>query len=316
MKSILCPEPASFSEAGLDFARQHANLTAREMTQASFEEEAAGFDAVLVRFNTRVGEPIMRGGRLKAILSPTTGLDHLDMDAALRHKVQVFHLRGQKQFLNQISATAELTVALMLATLRLLPQALVAVKQGHWEPGPFRGREAAGKTLGLVGCGRLGSKVARVGRALNMRVMVFDPLISRPPAGVERAGSLQSLLEQSDVVSLHVPLNAETRHLIGRQQFEQFKAGAVLINTARGAIVDGQALLDALKSKKLSAAAVDVLEHEERIVQQKQNPLIDYAHTHANLLITPHIGGATFESVETTDLFILRRYFKKQGVMT
>ena len=204
----------------------------------------------------------------------------------------------------------------MLAVLRNLPQAFEAVKQGQWEPGPFRGREVAGKTLGIVGCGRLGSKVARVGRALGMRVVTFDPYVQRLPAGVERTLSLQSLLERSDVVSLHVPLMPETRYMIGGREFDQFKVGAVLINTSRGTIVDGDALLDALRTKKLSAAAVDVLEDEGQIVHHRRHSFIDYARENANLLITPHIGGATVESVEKTDLFILSRYFKDQGIKT
>jgi len=311
---ILCPNPSSFSDAGLAFARRYASVCAREMVQAEFELEASSYDAVLVRFNTRVSERAMQGGRLRAILSPTTGLDHIDFEAARRHKVRVYHLRGQKKFLKQVSATAELTVALMLAALRNLPQAFEAAKQGHWQTGPYRGREVSGKTLGIIGCGRLGSKVARVGRALGMRVLVFDPYIQSLPGGIERAPSLHSLLERSDVVSLHVPLLPETKHMISKREFDQFKTGAVLINTSRGTIVDSAALLLALQTKKLSAAAVDVLDDEDRIVQQGRHFLIDHARDHANLLITPHIGGATFESVENTDLFILGRYFKDQGI--
>jgi len=285
------------------------------MGEVEFESEARGYDAVLVRFNTRVTQRVMQGGRLKAVLTPTTGLDHIDLQAARRHKVRVYHLRGKKKFLRQVSATAELTVALMLAVLRNLPRAVDAVKQGHWQPGPFRGREVFEKTLGIIGCGRLGGKVARVCRALGMRVVVFDPYTLRLPGGVERASSLQSLLSCSDVISLHLPLLPETKHMIGRREFEQIKAGAVLINTSRGAIVDSQALLDALEARKLSAAALDVVENEHGIAQQGRHLLIDYARDHVNLLITPHIGGSTFESVERTDLFILGRFFKDEGLI-
>ena len=314
MIRILCPEPSSFSSAGLEFARRFATVCEQEMGQVELESEALDYDAVLIRFNRRIDERMMQGGRLKAILSPTTGLDHIDLEAARRHRIRVYHLRGQRKFLSGISATAELTVALMLATIRNLPQAIDAVKQGSWQPGPFRGREVYGKTLGIIGCGRLGSKVARACLAFGMRVVVYDPYIRRLPAGVERALSLPSVLAHSDVVSLHVPLRPETRHLIGRQEFEQFKAGAVLINTSRGAIVDSEALLIALQTKKISAAALDVIEHEEKVNRMSQHPLIDYARQHSNLLITPHIGGSTFESVEQTDLFILKRYFQDQGI--
>jgi len=311
---ILCPEPANFSDAGLAYARSCASLTVREIGQSEFEREAPNYDAVLVRFNTRVGESLMQGGNLKAVLSPTTGLDHIDLAAAQRFGIRVYHLRGQKKFLQQISATAELTVTLMLAVLRKLPRALAAVRQGQWQPGLSRGYEVAGKTLGIVGCGRLGKKVARVGRALGMDVVVFDPYVRRVQAGVRRMPSLHSLLACSDVVSLHVPLLPETRHMITQREFNQFKSGAILINTSRGAVVDSEALLHALQTQKLSAAAVDVVEHEEQIVSQGHHPLIDYARSHENLLITPHIGGATFESVEKTDLFILSRYFRDQGI--
>jgi D-3-phosphoglycerate dehydrogenase len=314
MKRILCPEPDSFSAKGLALAASRAELVARRMNQAAFETAAPDFDAVLVRFNTRVrGELLQRASRLQAILSPTTGLDHIDMTGAQRLGVKVFHLRGQKRFLKAISATAELTIALMLAVLRKLPAAVESTRAGHWEPGPFRGREAAGKVLGLVGGGRLGSKVARVGVALGMRVLVYDPLVMRLPAGVVRVDSLQEVLSKADILSLHVPLIPETVHLIGASQFAIMKPGSVLVNTARGAVVDTPALLDALHSGRLAAAAVDVVEDEESILRGGNHILIDYAHQHDNLLITPHIGGATYEAVEKTDVFILNRYFNDQG---
>lgn len=314
MIRIICPEPSSFSDSGLSFASKYATLFAREMEQAEFDFEAPNYDAALVRFNTHVGENVMLGSVLKAVLSPTTGLDHIDFEAARRHKVRVYHLRGQKKFLRQVSATAEFTVALMLAVFRNLSQAVKAVNQRRWQPGPLRGRELYGKTLGIVGCGRLGSKVARICRAFGMRVIIFDPFISRLPIGAERSASLQSLLGQSDIVSLHVPLLKETRHMISSREFGYFKTGAVLINTSRGAIIDSESLLIALQTKKLSAAALDVLDDEGLVIQQGRHLLLDYAKDHDNLLITPHIGGATFESVEKTDLFILERYFKDQGI--
>ena len=310
MKRILCPEPDSFSTKGLALAASRAELVARHMNQAAFEATAPDFDAVLIRFNTRVrGELLQRASRLQAILSPTTGLDHIDMTGAQRLGVKVFHLRGQKRFLKTISATAELTIALM----RKLPAAVESTRAGHWEPGPFRGREAAGKVLGLVGGGRLGSKVARVGVALGMQVLVYDPLVMRLPAGVVRVDSLLEVLSKADILSLHVPLIPETVRLIGASQFAIMKPGSVLINTARGAVVDTPALLDALHSGRLAAAAVDVVEDEESILRGGNHILIDYAHQHDNLLITPHIGGATYEAVEKTDVFILNQYFNNQG---
>ncbi len=121
------------------------------------------------------------------------------------------------------------------------------------------------------------------------------------------------MLSKADILSLHVPLIPETVHLIGAPQFAIMKPGSVLVNTARGAVVDTPALLDALHSGRLAAAAVDVVEDEESILRGGNHVLIDYARQHDNLLITPHIGGATYEAVEKTDAFILNRYFKDQG---
>jgi D-3-phosphoglycerate dehydrogenase len=315
MKRILCPEPDSFSVSGLALAASCADLVARRMDQATFEAAVPDFDAVLIRFNTRVrGDLLQRVPRLQAILSPTTGLDHIDMTGAQRLGVKVFHLRGQKRFLKTISATAELTIALMLAALRKLPAAVESTRAGHWDPGPFRGREAAGKVLGLVGCGRLGSKVARVSLELGMRVLVYDPQATRMPAGVVRAGSLREVLSHADILSLHVPLTPETLHLIGASELSAMKPGSVLVNTARGAVVETQALLDALNSGRLAAAALDVVEDEESILRDGKHVLIDYARQNDNLLITPHMGGATYEAVEKTDSFILNRYFKSLGL--
>ena len=316
MKRILCPEPNSFSASGLALAASRTDLVAQRMEQAAFEAAAPDFDAVLIRFNTRVrGELLQYSTRLQAILSPTTGLDHIDMDAARRLGVKVFHLQGQKRFLKTISATAELTLALMLAALRKLPAAVESTRAYQWDPGRFRGWEAAGRVLGIVGCGRLGSKLARVALALGMRVLAHDPFVMRLPPGIVRADTLREVLTNADILSLHVPLMPETVHLIGAPQLAIMKPGSILINTARGSLVDTLALLDALNSGSLAAAAVDVLEDEEVLLRGDNHVLIDYARHHDNLLITPHIGGATHEAVEKTDAFILNRYFKGEGLI-
>lgn len=313
MIRILCPEPRNFSANGLALAARKSDLIAVEMDQKTFEKAAPDFDAVLIRFNTRIEANLLqRAPRLKAILSPTTGLDHIDMAAASRNGVKVFHLKGQKRFLRTVSATAELAVALMLAIMRNLPAAVEAARMGQWSPGNLRGREVSGKILGIIGCGRLGSKVARIGIALGMEVIAFDPFIGRFPARVKSIGKLRELLRQADVISVHVPLDPRTFHMLDEKNMSAIKKGAVLINTSRGAIIETRVLLSALESGRLSAAAVDVLENEESIIHEGSHPLIEYAKRNNNLLITPHIGGATAESVEKTDLYIIDRFRKHQ----
>ncbi len=307
---ILCPEPDSFSEKGLAFAQSFSQLTTKNLSQDEFEKMAPQYDAVLVRFNTKVGSNIFgKNSSVKAVISPTTGLDHIDMESAKLHGIEVFHLRGKKRFLKGVSGTAELTVGLMLSVLRKIPQSFSAVKDGVWETGLFRGNEVSGKILGIIGCGRLGSKVARTAVALGMKVVAYDPFIVRFPKGVIREKSQKDVLKKADIVSLHVPLLPNTKHLISETEINQMKDGVVIINTSRGSIIDTTALLYGLKSSIVAAAAVDVMEDEHRM-QGALHPLVDYACNHDNLLITPHIGGATFESVEKTDLFILENYMK------
>ncbi len=311
MLKILCPEPSSFSDSGLQYAASRADLFKEELTQSKFEALAPEYDAVLIRFNTKVSTCLLQSARrLTAILSPTTGLDHIDMKSAEKFSVKVFHLRGQKRFLKQISATSELTIALMLSLQRNLSSAFAATKQGIWNPGLFRGHELAGKKLGIVGCGRLGNKVARICLAFGMDVHIYDPWIKRLPSGSYRENNIQKLFSISDIVTLHVPLNTRNYHMIGEQELSLLGKESVLINTSRGAIIDEIALLKALKNKTFAGAALDVVENESLILNGKKHPLIVYSQENENLLISPHIGGATYESVEKTDRFILDRYFE------
>jgi len=308
---ILCPEPNSFSQKGLDYARSFSQFTATTLTQSEFDEIAPQFDAVLVRFNTKVGSNIFgEESNIEAVISPTTGLDHIDMKSAKLNSIKVFHLRGKKRFLKNVSGTAELSIGLMLSIMRKIPQSFSAVKNGVWETGQFRGNEVAGKTLGVVGCGRLGSKVSRTAVALGMKVIAYDPFISRVPAGVELKNTQLDLFNEADIISLHVPLSEETKHLVSNDEISQMKNGVIIVNTSRGAIIKTSALLNGLNNKHISAAALDVIE-DEHLMKGSLHPLVKYACKYDNLLITPHIGGATFESVEKTDLFILGNYHKK-----
>jgi D-3-phosphoglycerate dehydrogenase len=243
------------------------------------------------------------------VLSPTTGLDHIDFDAAKNHNVDIFHLKGQKKFLNSISGTAEHTIALMLALLRKIPSSFEAFKTGQWEQGSFRGREVSGKTLGIVGYGRLGKKVARIGLAFGMKIAVYDPYIDSFPKNTISYKSFFNLLPEIDILSIHVPLLVETKHLIGLREIELMKPGSILINTSRGDVVSTQALIKALQSGHLAGAALDVIDREH-CIEKEGHPLIAFAKDNDNLLVTPHIGGSTYESVEKTDLFILKRFFQ------
>jgi D-3-phosphoglycerate dehydrogenase len=258
-------------------------------------EAIGGFDAYFATLAVRAdGKVLERAKRLRVIATPSTGLDHIDLAAAAERKIAILSLKDDTEFLDRITATAELAWGLLLATVRRLPWAFEAARRGEWARDRFRGRQLSGKTLGVLGYGRLGRMVARYGLAFRMRVLACDVRPVEPEAGVALV-DLDTLLRESDVLSVHVHLTEANRGLLGAKEFARMKTGAVLVNTSRGAIVDEPALLAALESGRLAGAGLDVI-CGEWDADLAGHPLIRYASAHENLVISPHIGGVTAES--------------------
>lgn len=245
------------------------------------------YDALIVRSRTRVtAEILSAGNRLRVVGRAGVGLDNIDLDIARQRGIQVLNAPGG----NVVSA-AEHTIALMLALVRHISQADASVRRGEWERGRFKGVELRGKTLGLVGAGRIGSEVAKRVRGFEMRVIAFDPYLA--PERAEREGielvTLPELLREADLVSIHTPLTDETRRLIGEAELAMMKSDAYMINAARGGVLDELALARALKDGKLAGAALDVFE-EEPI--PPDHSLLELE----NVLLVPHLGAATREA--------------------
>lgn len=277
----------------------------------SFSARLPEADAVLVALEIQLTRDLLdRARRLRVIASRTSQLRHLDVEEAKRRGIQVLSIEAGAPALRRTNSTAEEAMALALALLRNIPWAFDSVKAGHWERFRYGGHEVAGKTIGLVGFGRLGRMVAGYARAFEMRVIATDPHVEDTvirAAGVEPVG-LRDLLSRSDVVSLHCTWSDATRGLIGGEELALMRSGAVLVNTARGEITDESALLEALRSGALAGAAVDTLAGERPDGSHvRHNPLVEYARTHENLIILPHLGGATVEATERTQIYISRR---------
>jgi D-3-phosphoglycerate dehydrogenase / 2-oxoglutarate reductase len=273
-------------------------------------ERIGGYDVLIVRLGHRINAEVMDAAhRLKIIVTATTGLNHIDMDEVRQRGITVLSLQSERTFLDAVFATAEHTWALLLALIRKLPQAHQHVLSGGWERDLFKGMELHGRTLGIIGLGRLGTKVAGYGVAFGMRVLGYDVnrLLS-VPSGIEPV-TLETLLAQSDVVSLHVNYTPENHAIISSKELAQMKSGALLINTSRGEIVDENALLYALVSGHLSGAALDVL-CGENLGWNISAGLIEYARHHNNLCLTPHIGGCTYDSMEKTEVFMAQKLSK------
>lgn len=305
MWNILNVEPDEYSEEARTIVKGIGRLVEKKMDRSGLLARIHEFDVVIVRLRHQVDVELLDAAQsLKVIVSATTGLDHIDMECAAQKNIAVLSLRGETEFLRSIPATAELTWGLLLALVRNIPSAHASVLKGEWQRDRFKGHDLAGMRLGIVGLGRIGEKIARYGLAFGMRITAYDPYRNDANPGIEMKNSLTELLVDSDIVSIHVPLNQETVNLIGIKELSVMPRGSWLINTARGAIVNEPALLEALKSGHLAGAALDVLAGERKNERQS---MIDYARLHSNLLLTPHIGGATYESMQATEIFMANK---------
>jgi len=306
--SILVSESSGFSTRAAELLRQAGNLVLADLDHVGLLSAVRNADVLWVRLRHRIDAEVLAAApRLKIIVTPTTGLNHIDLNEARRRGIEVLSLQGETEFLNDIRATAEHTVGLMLSLLRRVPAALAHVKCGGWNRDLFKGSELYGKTIGVVGYGRLGRIVAWYLRAFDTRVLASDPNVDAASVAPDAAlVPLSQLLEEADIVTLHVNLYGETRGFFGREQFAAMKPGAWFINTSRGELIDENGLLEVLRSKQLAGAALDVLCHESSD-GMGNHPLVAYARDNNNLIITPHIAGCTTESMEKTEYFLAGR---------
>lgn len=244
------------------------------------------YDALIVRSQTKVTAKVIEAGRkLKIIGRAGVGLDNVDQQAATRRGIIVMNVPGG----NTIS-TAELSIAMLLALSRNIPQANASLRGGQWDRKTYKGVEVRGKTLGVLGMGRIGSEVARRARSFEMRVIAHDPYLSEEKAkqiGVE-IKPFEEVLQEADYLTIHTPLNDQTRNLIGKEQLAMMKRGARMINCARGGIVDEEALKEALDSGHIAGAAFDVYPKEP----PEYRGVID----HPKTVCTPHLGASTEEA--------------------
>lgn len=307
---ILIAESKDFSPEVIAQLQEHAEVVVRDLEVADVRQALKEYDVFWFRLGWPIDETVLdENSRCRILATPVTGIDHIDEALCARLGVKIVCLRGEREFLRSVRATAEMTLALAMAVMRHLPAAAADVTAGHWRRDLFRGHELFERTAGVIGCGRLGNIVAGYLVALGMEVFTYDP---RPeavvPAGAQRLATLEAVLERSDLISLHVNYHSGTHGMIGKEQLAACKPGAVLVNTSRGGLMDETALLEALQSGHLAAAALDVLAEERQV--NANHPLINYARDNRNLLIVPHIGGNTYESFSRTEAFIAGRVLK------
>ncbi|MEM8530480.1 MAG: phosphoglycerate dehydrogenase [Chloroflexota bacterium] len=285
MDRILVTE--KIAEEGLAALRKGAEVDVQtNLDKDTLLRAVAEYDALVVRSGTKVtAEVLAAGSKLRVVGRAGTGVDNIDVGAATERGVMVVNAPASNSV-----AVAELTINFILALARSLTHAQASLVDHKWERSKFMGFEVRGKTLGLVGLGRIGAEVARRARALEMHILAYDPVVSTDRATQIGATmtTIDEVIAQSDFVSLHVPMTDSNYHLINAERFAQMKSTAYIINAARGGIVDEVALANALEQNQIAGAAIDVFEKEP----PTDNPLIG----HPQVICTPHLGASTNEA--------------------
>lgn len=303
---LLIAETDGFTPRVIAALRQWADVALGPIDRGMIGAALKNYDIVWTRLGHQIqASAIPADCRCRILGIAATGLDHIDLEACAKAGVRVASLRGEVEFLRDVRATAEHTVGLALALVRRLPAAHNSVLEGRWDRDAFRGREIFGRTAGIIGMGRLGSIVAGYFRAFGMNVVGYDPRPDFPPGIAFRCSSLDELMVKSNLITIHVAYNANTRHLVTGRHLTLLRPDSVLINTSRGGIVDQSALLAALAERRLAGAALDVIDGEPDI--GAEHPLVRYARENDNLVLTPHIGGNTVDSLAKSEAFIANK---------
>jgi D-3-phosphoglycerate dehydrogenase / 2-oxoglutarate reductase len=287
---VLIREP--IAAAGVELLRERFDVD--EDRDSDLEEIIGRYDGIVVRSATKLTASLLeRAERLKVVGRAGVGVDNVDVDAATRRGVVVANAPE-----STVVSAAEHTIGLLVALARNVPQAHAALKDGRWERSAWGGVELAGKTLGVLGFGRIGQQVARRAVGLGMRVVAYDPYVAREryrELGAERVETPQAVYAAADFLTLHLPLTPETRGSIDADAFGAMRDSVRIVNAARGELVDEEALVDALRSGKVAGAALDVFAHEPY-----SGPLLGLD----NVVVTPHLAASTAEAQDRAGVIV------------
>lgn len=306
---ILNSEPNQYSREALKILETIGNVTEKECNRDELISLIPNVDVLIVRLKNNIDKEIFsKAKRLKIIVSATTGLNHIDLNAANKNGVIVLSLKGEFEFLASITATSELAWSLLLSLYRKIPFAAKHVANGGWSRDKYKGRQLKDKTLGIVGFGRLGRIMSEYGKAFKMKVLAADPYVEIMPNHVKKV-SIDELLNLSDIVTLHVNYHDSNYQMFNDSLFMKMKNGSIFINTSRGELVDEKALIRAIDSNKLSGVLLDVIDNENSNSKDwlEKSDIWKKSLTNENIIIVPHIGGATIESMEETEIFMAKK---------
>lgn len=292
---ILITEASEYSQEAISIYKKFGNVRTDYKSGKSYNDVSV----LVVRLSLVIDSYfVKRFPKLKFIITPTTGQDHIQHN---NKNIKLISLKNEIDFLNTITPTSELAWALIQNLNRKIIPAFIDVKNGSWERDKFVSSSLSGKTIGIIGYGRLGKQIEKYAKAFGMKVKKYDRLENRSDC------ELEELLEESDVINLTVDLNESSRNLINLNHLKRMKKTAIIVNTSRAEILNEEDLLYALENKLIAGAGLDVLLSEIQN-ENKSGNLIKYMKNNNNLIITPHIGGACYQSMRKTELFCAKKF--------
>lgn len=309
---IVIIEHKDFSKQALQLLSELGTVILLDVqNEKCLHEGLKDADVLFVRLQYYISSRIIdTATQLKYILTATTGLDHIDVNHFERRGGEIISLKGEYEFLSSIPSTAEHTWGLVLALMRNIPKAFDDVKRGFWRRDSFKGNNLKEKKIGILGLGRVGMQVAKYAEIFEMEIGFYDCKTIKKE-NYKSFDNPEHLFKWADIISIHIPLNADNIHFVGKKLLNQLNASAILINTSRGAIVDEVYLCELIQKRIMKGYATDVLENE---INSKNNiekeKLVVLARENYNVIITPHIAGATYESMEMTEEFIVEKLYK------
>ena len=306
--NILITEPDHYNPDAFELYKQAGKVVELTGDLGSIPNPEE-ISALVVRLGIKLDQnKLEKLPKLRYIVSPTTGLNHIDLDYCKKVGIDVLSLRGERDFLNTISSTAEHAWALIMALSRSLGRYIESIASGQWDRYAFQQQVLQGKTLGVLGLGRTGMQLAKYAGVFGCEVLAYDPDAEEIPEYVTMMKSVEDLFKLSDIISIHVPLNQDTQGMIDQSLIAKAKHGAMIVNTSRAEVWDELAIADALESGALSGVATDVITREGEEDALISNPLYALDESKFNLIMTPHIAGATPEAMRKTELFMALKF--------
>ena len=307
---IINLDPENYSRDAIRIYDSIGQYEGRNVNREELKKIVSKYHVLVLRFSHKLDKEIIDLAKnLKFIVCNATGVDHIEEDYAKKKGIKIISLRGEIEYLKNITSSAEHTWAMLLSLVRRLPKACLSVQQGYWERNLFLGDQLYKKTIGIYGLGRNGMMVAKFANAFGMEVLGYDVnknIRTKIPAYIKLVSNEDELLRRSKILTFHIPLNKSTNGLINEEKLQKMPDGGYLVNTSRGEIIDENSLIQLITLNKFSGVALDVISNEGSISSSNLTKFNELAKFH-NLIITPHIGGVTSDSWAETEIFIANK---------